>query len=78
MSGNVWEVCSDYYKADYYSNSQTENPTGPESGDYDGFVVMRGGSTFDDNNDCKVINRGAVDPNKRIKNVGFRIVKEIN
>ena len=41
ISGNVWEWCSDWYRAEYYQNSPYKNPRGEDTGVG---RVMRGGS----------------------------------
>jgi formylglycine-generating enzyme required for sulfatase activity len=43
MSGNVWELVSDWYQADYYASSPRDNPTGPASGETH---AKRGGSAM--------------------------------
>ncbi|MDR0609226.1 MAG: formylglycine-generating enzyme family protein [Planctomycetaceae bacterium] len=35
LGGNVWEWCSDYYRADYYRRSPLDNPLGPSLGEGD-------------------------------------------
>lgn len=46
MAGNIFEWVNDWYAEDYYKNSPSENPNGPESGD---FRVLRGGVWFNGN-----------------------------
>ena len=68
--GNLSEWCWDYYSSNYYSVSPSENPYGPESGD---FRVRRGGS-FD-------LGKSRLRASYRMRfendlsNVGFRIVR---
>lgn len=85
MEGNVWEWCSDFYRADYYATYDSINPTGPKDS-YDpqepGLVkrVQRGGSFLCNDQYCeryKAGARGKGEVNSPTNNVGFRCVKEI-
>ncbi|MBO7597426.1 MAG: formylglycine-generating enzyme family protein [Bacteroidales bacterium] len=69
MSGNVWELCWDWYQYDYYVNSPSNNPLGPSSGEE---RVMRGGAFNTDSYYCS--RRGISKPNYRGDNLGFRLL----
>ena len=71
MSGNVCELCSDWYSDSYYSTSSQTNPQGPSSGSY---RARRGGDYCNSAFSCRVSYRGNKTPNDRDGNTGFRLV----
>jgi sulfatase modifying factor 1 len=76
MSGNVWEMTSDWYGATYYSSSPRANPTGPLVGDDH---VVRGGCRTGGVVNQRTTRRTYINDrtkgNGRGGNVGFRLLK---
>ena len=68
MSGNIWELCNDWYGN--YISSPSNNPTGPGSGAY---RVFRGGSWISIAGYCRSSNRGYDSPDNRDYNLGLRL-----
>ena len=69
MSGNVWEWCYDWSSS--ISTEETTDPSGASSGS---FRVIRGGSWWDNSEECAVSyrnGRGLLDRSDRL---GFRVI----
>jgi iron(II)-dependent oxidoreductase len=74
MGGNVWEWTMDNYGSDYYANSPSQNPVGPNSGR---FKVIRGGSWHSGGMCIQTYYRNGLPASWVDFAVGFRCVKEI-
>jgi formylglycine-generating enzyme required for sulfatase activity len=72
--GNVSELCQDWYGENYYSASPTEDPTGPDTGEY---RVGRGGSWHDYPGITRSANRDEGTPESRLAYIGFRVVSSL-
>jgi len=73
--GNVWEWVNDWFDEDYYQNSPSQDPKGPDSGQY---KVLRGGSWFYFPRFVRGSVRLAGDPAGRVGNFGLRCIGEGN
>ena len=74
MSGNVWEWCNDWYDENYYRNSPSNNPKGPDSGTY---RVLRGSSWGNYYYKCRSAYRDYVSPNIYYVSFGFRLALDL-
>lgn len=72
MTGNVSEVCSDWYDENYYKNSPRNNPKGPSSPQID--RVYRGGSYRSPKSISSVSDRFSTRPDSN-DNRGFRLAQ---
>jgi len=73
MHGNVWEWCSDWHDANYYSTSPIDDPQGPIDGDV---KVRRGGSWHTWPFYCRSSFRNWNSRTTRYVLVGVRVVLE--
>ena len=75
MSGNVWELCWDWYARDYYS--QTEGSSDPKGASSVSGRVRRGGGWNGSANYASVSGRNFNYPFSRGSNLGFRVVRTV-
>ncbi len=71
MHGNVWEWCQDWWGANYYKTSPSEDPMGPRSGSN---RVIRGGCFWLSASSSRSAFRNSSDPGRNGDRLGFRLV----
>lgn len=71
MSGNAFEWVADWFDANYYDNSPSENPQGPASGM---MRSVRSSSYASDAGQVAVMIRSSEDPQSHRPDLGFRCV----
>jgi formylglycine-generating enzyme required for sulfatase activity len=74
MSGNVWEICVDWYQRNYYKHCPKENPCQTKK---TMFRLVRGGSWRSEEQRCQSRARNIDVHDHHISNSGFRLVMEI-
>src|SRR5262249_61618930 len=72
MHGNVWEMCWDWFKADFYRQSPAQDPRGPG---HASDRVIRGESWAGDLKKVRSAERGFGPPGSPGKYKGFRLAR---
>jgi len=74
VAGNVWEWVADWYKVDYYQQSPTHNPKGPETGTH---KAVRSSGWQGETPQMRVFTRIPSLPTDRNNSTGFRCAQDI-
>lgn len=72
IQGNAWEWCWDFYSKEYYADSPSDNPYGPNTG---GNKVYRGGNFSAPVDYLSVNKRYSLSPKLNDGMIGFRLVR---
>jgi formylglycine-generating enzyme len=75
MGDNVHEWCADWYDADYYKWSPTENPQGPPTGSR---RASRGGSWRHHIKVTRTAARSSIPPELQYADYGFRLARSLH
>ncbi|MBD3408854.1 MAG: SUMF1/EgtB/PvdO family nonheme iron enzyme [Ignavibacteriales bacterium] len=72
MSGNVAELCWDWYSSRYYGVGPKDNPRGPDRGMA---IVVRGGACYLSPDDARATKRSSIGDRSASDFIGFRVVR---
>ena len=72
MHGNVQQWCQDWYDANYYRNSPSQDPQGPK--EELAFRVVRGGGWKNYSKALRSASRSSLEPGSQNNFTGFRVV----
>ncbi|HVP58897.1 MAG TPA: choice-of-anchor D domain-containing protein [bacterium] len=75
MTGNVTEWCNDWYDQYYYHSTPMTDPRGPATGPLTEFRVLRGGSWYDGDWNCRLAARWMGHPYGASSDDGFRTAR---
>ena len=72
MAGNIWELVSDVYDANYYANGDAVDPQGPSEGT---LRIARGGGYATALTEMRSSKRRSKQPNEMNGDLGFRVAR---